>query len=137
MKGRPSFQAPQDTMSIWSFGLCNTPPPSVFQAFVNDVFWNKLQRFIIIYIDDILVNSYTMEQHCEGVPLDVATYTHTRTHTCSFFHTFLTTHLICRRCVARWGLLEWVVLRVQTQGALPRAAKNCDFQTEATLRQLC
>jgi len=35
------------------YGLINTP--SVLQAFVKGVFWEYLHRFVIIYVDDILI----------------------------------------------------------------------------------
>jgi hypothetical protein len=34
---------------VMLFGLCNTP--STFIIFMNYVFYNKLSKFIIIYID--------------------------------------------------------------------------------------
>lgn len=37
------------------YGLSNSP--SVFQAFMNEVFREYLHRFVIIYIDDILIYS--------------------------------------------------------------------------------
>jgi hypothetical protein len=33
----------------------------VFQAFINEVFWDKLGRQVVEYIDDILVYSATLE----------------------------------------------------------------------------
>uniref|UniRef100_A0A3B3BWV7 Gypsy retrotransposon integrase-like protein 1 n=1 Tax=Oryzias melastigma TaxID=30732 RepID=A0A3B3BWV7_ORYME len=46
---------------VMPFGLCNAP--SVFQAFVNDVFRDMLNRFVIVYIDDILIYSSSFEEH--------------------------------------------------------------------------
>ncbi len=47
------------------FGLVNSP--SVFQAFVNDVFRDMLNRWVIVYIDDILIYSDSYEDHVKQV----------------------------------------------------------------------
>ncbi len=46
-------------------GLVNSP--SVFQAFVNDVFRDMLNRWVIVYIDDILIYSDSYEGHVKQV----------------------------------------------------------------------
>jgi hypothetical protein len=45
------------------FGLCNVP--SMFTTFMNSIFHEKLDGFVIIYIDDILVYSKMMEEHAK------------------------------------------------------------------------
>ncbi|KAL0186198.1 hypothetical protein M9458_017868, partial [Cirrhinus mrigala] len=50
---------------VMPFGLVNSP--SVFQAFVNDIFRDMLNRWVIVYIDDILVFSDTRDQHVQHV----------------------------------------------------------------------
>ncbi len=47
------------------FGLVNSP--SVFQAFVNDVFRDMLNHWVIVYIDDILIYSDSYEDHVKQV----------------------------------------------------------------------
>ncbi len=47
------------------FGFANSP--SVFQAFMNDIFRNMLDRWVIVYIDDILIYSDTQEEHVRHV----------------------------------------------------------------------
>ncbi len=47
------------------FGLANSP--SVFQAFVNDVFRDMLSQFVIVYIDDILIYSDSLDTHVKHV----------------------------------------------------------------------
>jgi len=47
------------------FGLSNTP--LVFQHFINDIFSNLLDVFIVIYLDDILIYSDNMDDHKKHV----------------------------------------------------------------------
>ena len=42
-----------------SFGLKNTP--QIFQRMMNNIF--SKYSFVIVYIDDILVFSYTFQEH--------------------------------------------------------------------------
>ncbi|KAL0195094.1 hypothetical protein M9458_008666, partial [Cirrhinus mrigala] len=50
---------------VMPFGLANSP--SYFQAFVNDVFRDMLNRWVIIYIDDILIYSNSYSDHVQHV----------------------------------------------------------------------
>lgn len=50
---------------VMPFGLFNAP--SVFQAFINDVFWDLLNKFVIVKINNILVYSDTLEEHVSHV----------------------------------------------------------------------
>ena len=47
--------------TVMPFGLTNAP--AVFQHMANDVFRDFLDRFVIIYLDDILIYSRTLEEH--------------------------------------------------------------------------
>jgi hypothetical protein len=47
--------------TVLPFGLSNAP--STFMALMNDVFHTHLDSFVIIYLDDILVYSTTIEVH--------------------------------------------------------------------------
>ncbi|XP_056094233.1 uncharacterized protein LOC130072931 [Rhinichthys klamathensis goyatoka] len=47
------------------FGLSNSP--SIFQSFINDVFRDMLHRTVIVYIDDILIYSDTLNDHVQHV----------------------------------------------------------------------
>ncbi len=50
---------------VMPFGLVNSP--SVFQSFINDVFREMLDRYVIVYIDDILIYSETLQEHIQHV----------------------------------------------------------------------
>ncbi|KAL0199954.1 hypothetical protein M9458_003141, partial [Cirrhinus mrigala] len=50
---------------VMPFGLSNSP--SIFQAFVNEVFRDMLHRYVIVYIDDILIYSENLESHVTHV----------------------------------------------------------------------
>ncbi|KAI7795689.1 hypothetical protein IRJ41_003218 [Triplophysa rosa] len=50
---------------VMPFGLANAP--SVFQSFINDVFRDLLNRFVIVYIEDILVFSNSYQEHIQHV----------------------------------------------------------------------
>ncbi len=47
------------------FGLVNSP--SIFQSFINDVFRDMLNKYVIVYIDDILIYSESLEEHIQQV----------------------------------------------------------------------
>ncbi|KAL0177254.1 hypothetical protein M9458_026148, partial [Cirrhinus mrigala] len=46
---------------VMPFRLANSP--SVFQSFINDVFRDMLDRWVIVYIDDILIYSSSLQEH--------------------------------------------------------------------------
>ncbi|KAI2665884.1 Transposon Tf2-6 polyprotein [Labeo rohita] len=50
---------------VMPFGLANSP--SCFQAFVNEVFRDMLNRWVIVYIDDILIYSSSYSEHVQHV----------------------------------------------------------------------
>jgi hypothetical protein len=47
--------------TVMSFGLTNAPP--YFMYLMNKVFMEYLDRFIVVFIDDILIFSKTEEEH--------------------------------------------------------------------------
>jgi hypothetical protein len=34
---------------------------------MNDIFWNWLDDFVVVYIDNILINSGSLEEHVENL----------------------------------------------------------------------
>lgn len=46
---------------LMSFGLISAP--AVFQALVNDVLRDMLNRFVFVYLDDTLVFSHSAQEH--------------------------------------------------------------------------
>jgi len=50
---------------VMPFGLKNAP--ATFQHFINDVLSDYLDKFVISYIDDILIYSNTLDEHHEHV----------------------------------------------------------------------
>lgn len=45
------------------FGLCNAP--ATFQRVMNSILSNKVRKFALVYLDDIIVFSNSLEQHVE------------------------------------------------------------------------
>jgi hypothetical protein len=50
---------------VMSFGLCNAP--TTFMCVINDVFRPFLDDFVIVYLDDFLVFSGTLDEHVRHV----------------------------------------------------------------------
>ncbi|KAL2095578.1 hypothetical protein ACEWY4_007726 [Coilia grayii] len=52
---------------VMPFGLTNAP--AIFQGLVNDVLRDMLDRFVFVYLDDILIFSKDLEEHKQHVRL--------------------------------------------------------------------
>ena len=46
---------------VMPFGLCNAP--ATFQRLMNKVFTDNLDKFIAVYLDNILIFSQSLEEH--------------------------------------------------------------------------
>src|SRR5277367_721955 len=51
--------------NVMPFGLCNAP--GTFQHYMNDTFPEFLDKFLIIYLDDLLIYSDTLAEHKKHV----------------------------------------------------------------------
>ena len=50
---------------VLPFGLCNAP--ATFQTFMNNLFREEMDNFVIVYLDDVMIFSKTLEEHIKHV----------------------------------------------------------------------
>ncbi|CAJ0966889.1 unnamed protein product [Ranitomeya imitator] len=69
---KTAFNTPEGHFEylVMPFGLANAP--SVFQSFMHDIFREYLDKFLIVYLDDILVFSDDWESHVKQVEVDAS-----------------------------------------------------------------
>ena len=72
---------------VMPFGVTNAP--STFQRMMNEIFKEEMDKFVLVYLDDILVFSATLEEHIEHIrkTLDKLKKAklYARLHKCAFF----------------------------------------------------
>lgn len=56
---------------VMPFGLCNAP--TTFQCLMNSIFSKYIRKFVIIFLDDILVFSFDMQAHEEHLWIVLST----------------------------------------------------------------
>jgi len=55
--------------SVMPFGVTNVP--GVFMEYMNHIFHAYLDRFVVVFIDDILIYSKSEEEHAEHLKIDL------------------------------------------------------------------
>ena len=74
---------------VMPFGVTNAP--STFQRLMNSLFKEDLDKFVLVYLDDILVFSTTLEEHIEHIRKTLdrlrEAKLYARLHKCAFFQT--------------------------------------------------
>jgi len=53
--------------TVMLFGLCNTP--EMFQQYMNDIFRDFLDEFLVVYLDDMLIYSDNLKEHRKHVQM--------------------------------------------------------------------
>ena len=74
---------------VMPFGLCNAP--ATFQRLMNQVFATEINQFILVYLDDILIFSESVEEHWEHLRMALGRLREARlygrVHKCEFLKT--------------------------------------------------
>ena len=72
---------------VMPFGVTNAP--STFQRMMNSLFKEEMDKFVLVYLDDILVFSATLQEHIEHIKKTLdrlrEAKLYARLHKCAFF----------------------------------------------------
>ena len=72
---------------VMPFGVTNVP--STFQRMMNMLFKDELDNFVLVYLDDILIFSKTLEDHIQHIRQALEKLSnaklYARLHKCAFF----------------------------------------------------
>ena len=72
---------------VMPFGLTNAP--ATFQRLMNNIFKEELDAFVLVYLDDILIFSQTLQEHISHIRRALeklrSAKLYARLHKCSFF----------------------------------------------------
>ncbi|XP_053574735.1 sodium- and chloride-dependent neutral and basic amino acid transporter B(0+)-like [Bombina bombina] len=110
--------------TVMPFGLCNAP--ATFQRFINDVFRNLLDTFLVIYLDDILIFSSNITDHIKHFKTVLsrlqAHQLYVKPEKCTFHSsdiTFLGYHISSRGIYMEQSkiqtILDWPLLKTRKQ----------------------
>lgn len=107
------------------FGLANAP--AVFQAFINDVLREMLNRFVFVYLDDILISSNSLQEHIH--------------HVQQVLKKLLENHLFvklekCEFHVSQVSFLGYVVSQEGIQMELKKVSAITNWPQPKTLKQV-
>ena len=110
---------------VMPFGL--TSAPLTFQSLMNDIFRHFLQKFVLVFFDDILVCNPTTTTHAEHLRL---VFTTLRSH-----------HLVAnvKKCVFGQPRITYIGYIIDAQGVLTDSSKiqaMLDWPTPSNLRGL-
>ena len=71
------------------FGVTNAP--ATFQRLMNQIFSEELDAFVLVYLDDILIFSNTLQEHIQHIRRTLERLReakiYARLHKCEFFRT--------------------------------------------------
>jgi hypothetical protein len=110
---------------VMPFGLCNAP--STFQSTMNLIFEPYLRQFVIVFFDDILVYSPSMESHLQHLEI---------VFQCLLAHEF---YLKQSKCLIAQPSIEYLWHVVSANGVGPDPAKieaMVNWPTPKNVRQL-
>ncbi|KAJ8663631.1 hypothetical protein O0I10_000879 [Lichtheimia ornata] len=99
---------------VLPFGLTNAPP--TFQKMMNSILGDFLDKFALVYLDDILIFSRTKEDHLKHVPNGVGSFASPKLYANLKKCEFNKTELGCR-------------LQVSAQGILPSSPRSRRFKS--------